>query len=62
MGSFAGDRLSSTILPWCTEYDVSELPDYAAIRDALKFAGDLARACAARNQSPWQLKCRYLFF
>lgn len=53
-----GGRLSSTILPWCTEYDVSELPDYAAIRGALKFAGDLARACAARDQSLRQLMCR----
>ncbi len=61
MGRYAGDRLSSTILPWCTEYNVSELPDFAAIRDALKFAGDLARACAARDQSLGQLMCRYLF-
>ena len=38
-------RMSSTIFPWCTEYDVKDLPDYGGIRDALKFAGDLARAC-----------------
>ncbi|EIE22309.1 UV-endonuclease UvdE [Coccomyxa subellipsoidea C-169] len=37
-------RLSSNILPWCTEYDLEQLPDYAAIADELAFAGKLARA------------------
>ncbi|KAK9844142.1 hypothetical protein WJX81_005743 [Elliptochloris bilobata] len=41
-------RLSSTIFPWCTEYEVPDLPDYAAICDALKFAGNLARAYGQR--------------
>jgi hypothetical protein len=39
--------MSSTIFPWCTEYKVDDLPDIAGIRAHLKFAGDLARACAA---------------
>ncbi len=38
--------MSSTIFPWCTEYKVDDLPDIAGIRAHLKFAGDLARACA----------------
>ena len=44
-------RMSSTIFPWCTEYNVTDLPDYGGIRDALKFAGDLARACVPPSLS-----------
>ena len=48
-------RMSSTIFPWCTEYEVEDLPDYGAIRDELKFAGDLARACAPQLHFPVSL-------
>ncbi len=37
-------RLSSGIFPWCTEYEVEDLPDYEAIVNNLAFAGELARA------------------
>ena len=54
-------RMSSTIFPWCTEYNVADLPDYGGIRDALKFAGDLARACVPPSvlllQSQWFYIC-----
>eukprot|EP00884_Botryococcus_braunii_P001623 jgi/Botrbrau1/11461/Bobra.27_4s0002.1 len=37
-------RLSSGIFPWCTEYDLEQLPDHEGIASNLAFAGQLARA------------------
>jgi UV DNA damage endonuclease len=37
-------RMSSKILPWCTEYDFDQLPDKEAIAKELAFVGRLARA------------------
>jgi len=36
-------RLSSDIFPWCSEYEISDLPDYKAISDILKSCGDFAK-------------------
>ena len=54
-------RMSSTIFPWCTEYDVADLPDYGGICDALKFAGDLARACVPPSFFASVLMVLFLF-
>jgi UV DNA damage endonuclease len=35
--------MSSDIFPWCSEYEISELKDYAEIRETLKECGDLAK-------------------
>ncbi len=32
------------MFPWCTEYELHELPDIEAIKAELAFAGKLARA------------------
>ena len=37
-------RLSSDIFPWCSEYNLSDLPDYAEIKHHLRQAGDYATA------------------
>lgn len=37
-------RMTSNIFPWCTFYDLEDLPDFPAIADELAFAGKLARA------------------
>ena len=37
-------RLTSNIFPWCTFYNLEDLPDFPAIADELAFAGKLARA------------------
>ena len=36
--------MSSTIFPWCTEWDFEELPNKEEIKKHLEFAGKLARA------------------
>ena len=36
-------RLSSDIFPWCSEYEISDLPDYKAISEILKSCGDFAK-------------------
>lgn len=36
--------MTSTMFPWCTEYDMEQLPDWEEIKSYLAFAGDLARA------------------
>ena len=41
-------RLSSEFFPWCTEYELKDLPDYEAIAAKFQFAGDLARAWKMR--------------
>ncbi|CAL8468727.1 g8267 [Coccomyxa elongata] len=37
-------RLTSNFFPWCTEYELDELPGIEAIKEELAFAGKLARA------------------
>ena len=37
-------RMTSNIFPWCTFYNLEDLPDFPAIADELAFAGKLARA------------------
>lgn len=32
------------MFPWCTYYDMEDLPDFPAIAEELAFAGKLARA------------------
>ena len=36
--------MTSTMFPWCTEYEMEDLPDWEEIKGHLAFAGDLARA------------------
>ncbi len=36
-------RISSDIVPWMSEINLVDLPDYEAIKDGLQFCGDLAR-------------------
>ena len=36
------------MLPWCTEYNMEDLPDFPAIAEELAFAGKLARAYEQR--------------
>lgn len=36
-------RMSSDIFPWCSEYEISDLPDYKQISDILKSCGDFAK-------------------
>lgn len=35
-------RMSSDIFPWCSEYELKDLPDISQIQSNLKIAGDLA--------------------
>jgi UV DNA damage endonuclease len=35
--------MSSDIFPWCSEYEISDLPDYQAILEILKSCGDFAK-------------------
>ncbi|KAA6425044.1 MAG: UV damage endonuclease [Trebouxia sp. A1-2] len=37
-------RMTSTLLPWSSAYEMEDLPDYSAIADELAFAGQLAPA------------------
>jgi UV DNA damage endonuclease len=41
-------RMSSDIFPWCSEYEISELPDYSTISDVLKSCGLHAKATNQR--------------
>jgi UV DNA damage endonuclease len=41
-------RMSSDIFPWASEYEYTDLPDFEAIRIALKQAGDEAKAGGQR--------------
>lgn len=43
-GLFPACRMTSNIFPWCTFYNLEDLPDFPAIADELAFAGKLARA------------------
>jgi len=36
-------RMSSDIFPWCSEYEIMDLPDYQAILEILKSCGDFAK-------------------
>jgi UV DNA damage endonuclease len=36
-------RMSSDIFPWCSEYEISDLPDYTEISEILKSCGDFAK-------------------
>jgi UV DNA damage endonuclease len=36
-------RMSSDIFPWCSEYELKDLPDYDKIEENLKIAGELAK-------------------
>lgn len=41
-------RMTSNMLPWCTFYNMEDLPDFPAIAEELAFAGKLARAYQQR--------------
>jgi len=41
-------RMSSDIFPWCSEYEISDLPDFEEIAIKLKFCGDLAKTTDQR--------------
>ena len=41
-------RMTSKLFPWAGHYELDELPDFPAIRDALSEAGRLARAAQQR--------------
>ncbi len=36
-------RMSSDIFPWCSEYELSDLPDYEAISEILRSCGEYAK-------------------
>ena len=36
-------RMSSDIFPWCSEYEIRDLPDYLRIEENLKIAGKFAK-------------------
>ncbi len=41
-------RMSSDMFPWCSEYEIEDLPDFELIRDNLRKAGDLAKSTDQR--------------
>lgn len=41
-------RMSSDIFPWCSEYEIKDLPDYEAIRDILRACGNFAKMTGQR--------------
>jgi len=41
-------RMSSDMFPWCSEYELKDLPDYEKIKNILKGAGTLARQYGQR--------------
>lgn len=41
-------RMSSDIFPWCSEYEIPDLKDFAEIHSILKEAGDLAKSTDQR--------------
>lgn len=41
-------RMSSDIFPWCSEYEISDLPDYESIREILKSCGDFSKSTGQR--------------
>jgi len=41
-------RMSSDMFPWCSEYELSDLPDYEKIKNILKGAGTLAKQYGQR--------------
>ena len=41
-------RMTSKLFPWCSHYELEQLPDYGLIVDALAAAGELARAAGQR--------------
>ncbi|DBA81748.1 TPA: hypothetical protein ACH3X1_007483 [Trebouxia sp. C0004] len=41
-------RMTSTLLPWSSAYEMGDLPEFPAIADELAFAGQLARAYKQR--------------
>jgi UV DNA damage endonuclease len=40
--------MSSDIFPWCSEYEISDLPDYKEISETLKSCGDYAKSVDQR--------------
>lgn len=51
-------RMSSDIFPWCSEYEISDLPDYEEIRNALSISGELAKLTGQRitfHPSPYSV-------
>jgi len=41
-------RMSSDIFPWCSEYEISDLPDFEEIAIELKMCGDLSKTTDQR--------------
>lgn len=41
-------RMSSDIFPWCSEYELSDLPDYSEIKEVLESCGTLAKETKQR--------------
>ncbi len=41
-------RMSSDMIPWASEYNLEQLPNWSQIRQLLKTAGDLAQSCGMR--------------
>lgn len=51
-------RMSSDIFPWCSEYEISDLPDFNEIKSKLKECGDLAKSANQRltfHPSPYSV-------
>ncbi len=41
-------RMSSDIFPWCSEYEIKDLPDYKAIQNILRSCGNFAKITGQR--------------
>lgn len=41
-------RMSSDMFPWCSEYEIKDLPDYASIKKNLELAGNEAKSGGQR--------------
>ena len=41
-------RMSSDMFPWCSEYEIEDLPDFIEIEKILRSAGDLAKEVGQR--------------
>lgn len=51
-------RMSSDMFPWCSEYQISDLPDFDEIKQHLKSAGDFALSVGQRitfHPSPYSV-------
>ncbi len=51
-------RMSSDMFPWCSEYEIVDLPDFEFIKEKLELAGQIAMQCGQRitfHPSPYSV-------